>query len=229
MSKRISLLNKVIELLLLLVNVFLCLFLLCLSFLVIIGHQRELGLALHTSINDLCELFLILLLYSINVFPSLVLNRLSFILVGIHESLDLFSELSGFPLLLLELVGVLLLEVLEDLLVVEKKVVEPLLELLGLFLLLSVQLLVSLMVGFLLVGVVLLSARQLLLVGQPHLSQLLIVHPLHLTFLVLEGRLPLLKIDALCLDIGFDPLDLLLSGVESVLHPALVLILQFLN
>jgi hypothetical protein len=149
--------------------------------------------------------------------------------VSIHESLNLFSKLGGLSLLLLKFVGVLLLEVFQDFLVMQKKIMKSLLELLGFLLFLGVKLLVSLVVCLLFVGVVLLPASQLLLVGHPHLPQFLVVHSLHFTLLVFESGLSLLEVDAFSLNICFDSLDILFPGEQSVLHPCLIFILELLD
>jgi hypothetical protein len=74
-----------------------------------------------------------------------------------HQLLAGFTQRGCLTLLLLELQGVLSLEVLQDLLVGDKEVVEALLEFLCLLLLLVVELLVALVVCLLLIRVVLLA------------------------------------------------------------------------
>jgi len=103
LTQRVSLLDKVIKLLLLLMNVLLGLLFLVLCFLVVIGHESELSLAFHTSIDDLGKLLLVLLLDTINVLPSLVLNAFTLILVLCGKNLAVLSQSCSFSLLLLKL------------------------------------------------------------------------------------------------------------------------------
>lgn len=133
------------------------LLLLRLRLLIVIRHESQLGLALHPRINDLRELLLILLLDPVDVLPRLVLDVLPLLLVLGHQLLTGLAEGRSLPLLLLQLQGVLRLQVLQDLLMGDEEIMETLLELLGLLLLLVVELLVALVVGFLLVSVVLLA------------------------------------------------------------------------
>jgi len=133
------------------------LLLLRLRLLIVISHQSQLGLALHPRIDYLRELLLILLLDPVDVLPRLVLDVLPLLLVLGHQLLAGLAEGRSLPLLLLQLQCVLSLQVLQDLLMGDEEIMETLLELLGLLLLLVVELLVALVVGFLLVSVVLLA------------------------------------------------------------------------
>ena len=65
--------------------------------------------------------------------------------------------------------------------------------------------------------------------GLAHLSELFIVHAFHFTLSIFKCSLPVFKIDLLCVNLSLDSLNLLLPCKESVLHPGLVLILEFLN
>ena len=145
------------QFLLLLMYVLLCLLLLGLGLLVVVGHECQLGLALHAGVDDLRELFLVLLLDAVDILPGVVFDLLALFFVLGHEFLAGFAQRGGLSLLLLELQGVLGFEVLQDFFVGDEEVVETLLEFLGLFLLLVVELLVTLVICLLLVGIVLLS------------------------------------------------------------------------
>jgi hypothetical protein len=101
LAKRVSLLNKISELLLLLMNIFLSLLLLRLCLLVVVCHQCQLSFALHSSVDDLRQLFLILLLNAINIFPSLIFNVLPLLLMLCHQLLAGLSQSSSLALLLL--------------------------------------------------------------------------------------------------------------------------------
>jgi hypothetical protein len=111
----------------------------------------------------------------------------------------------------------------------DKEVMETLLEFLGLFLLLVVELLVTLVVCLLLVGIVLLSTGQLSFMVSSHLAEFVVVYTLRLPLGVFECGLSIFKIYLFGLDVTLDPLDLLLSRVELVLHSLLVFVLQLLN
>ena len=101
LAKRVSLLNKISEFLLLLMNIFLRLLLLRLCLLVVVCHQCQLSFALHSCVNDLRQLFLVLLLDAINIFPSLIFNVLPLLLMLGHQLLAGLSQSSSLALLLL--------------------------------------------------------------------------------------------------------------------------------
>lgn len=138
-------------------NVLRRLLLLGLCLLVFVGHESEFGLAMHARFNDLRQILLVLLLDRVDLLPRVVLDVLPLLLVLGHQLLAGFTQRGCLALLLLELQGVLSLEVLQDLLVGNKEVVEALLEFLCLLLLLVVELLVALVVCLLLIRIVLLA------------------------------------------------------------------------
>lgn len=159
-------------------DVLLGLLLLRLGLLVVVGHQGELSLALHAGVNNLSELLLVLLLDTVNVFPGLVFNVLSLLLVLGHKLLASLSKCGGLALLLLKLEGIFGFEILKDLLVLDKEVVEALLKLLCLLLLLVVELLITLVVCLLLVSVVLFTTSKFRLMVSSHLTELVVVNTL---------------------------------------------------
>ena len=229
LAERISLLDQICQLLLLLVYILLRLLLLRLSLLVVVGHQRQLGLALHARVDDLGKLLLVLLLDAVDILPRLVLNVLPLFLVLGHQLLASFPQSGSLAFLLLELQGVLSLKVLKDLLVVDQKVVESLLELFGLLLLLVVKLLVALVICLLLVRVVLLATGQFSLVVSAHLTELVVVDSFRFAFGVFQGGLAVLEVHFLGFDVGLNSLDFLLSGEKRVLHASLILVLELLD
>jgi len=217
------------EFLLLLMNVLLRLLLLGLCLLVVVGHESKLGLAMHSRVNDLRQVLLVLLLDRVDLLPRIVLDVLPLLLVLGHQLLAGFSQRGCLALLLLELKSVLSLEVLQDLLVGDKEVVEALLEFLCLLLLLVVELLVALVVCLLLIRVVLLATGQLSFMVSSHLAEFVVVYTLGLSLGVFESGLSIFKIYLFGLDVPLDPLDLLLSSVELVLHSLLIFVLELLN
>lgn len=103
LDQGVSLLLQIGEFLLLLMYILLCLLLLGLGLLVVVGHECQLGLALHAGVDDLRELFLVLLLDAVDIFPGVVFDLLALFLVLGHEFLAGFAQRGGLSLLLLEL------------------------------------------------------------------------------------------------------------------------------
>ena len=114
--------------------------------LVLSGDFREVSLGLETLLNDSGKLFLVLVLDFIDSFPGIIFNVLTSILVLTQHLVDLRLQALAFVVLLLLLKFVLLLHFLHLFLLLKDKLRNALLKLSALFILLSSQLLVPLVV-----------------------------------------------------------------------------------
>lgn len=208
----------------LLVEVSLCLFLL-----EVVVDESEVALALHSHVDDLGELLLVLVLQNVDLLPGVVFNPLALFLVVFVHLIDLFLQAVGLLDLAIKLDLLVLLQLLNNLLVVESELVGAFLELASVFIFLSLQLVESLLVSVLLVSVVLLSALHANIVSLDGSSDLLIVVPLHFFFAVHEGVEAVVVFDLLVLDFSHQLSDLLVLAVHLLLHRGLFILLCIFN
>mmetsp|Transcript_9999 Transcript_9999/g.13597 ORF Transcript_9999/g.13597 Transcript_9999/m.13597 type:complete len:376 (-) Transcript_9999:1226-2353(-) len=150
---------------------------------ILVLDKSELTLHFHAGVDEFGEAALVVLLDLFDFVPSLSLDLLALILVALNHVLDLEGERLFLRLLLLALQDLVAIQVLHQTLVRDVSLTHQVLELLQIFLLLSLQTLVaflisgaflSLVLGFLLEGVAVLihAAVDLLLVAPAHLARL---------------------------------------------------------
>jgi len=163
------------ELLLFLGNFPLLLFFFILLFLEVIVNQCQVTFRLHTLIDDLGQLFLILVLQHVDPLPSFVFDALSFLFVALDHLFDLLLKPVGLLNLPVKLYLLILTQFLDDLLVIERKLVESLFKLASIVIFLGLQLVEPLLIGVHLISIVLSPSLLFNLVSLLHLGHLLLV------------------------------------------------------
>lgn len=191
---------------------------------VLVVTQRQLSLGLHTLIDDLTELLLVLILEHVNLVPGLVLDSLTLSLVCVDHASDLLVELGSHFLLAVGLHALVLLELLNDLLVIQSQLIETLFEATSVGVTLVLQLVKARLISRLLLIVVKTSTFLLDGVSLLHLLNALIHLALLLFLLLLKVKVALIRILFFLILLSLVHCDLLLLLLNVLLRDVLTLL-----
>jgi hypothetical protein len=161
------------------VNISLPLFFGALGVFVVIRDQCQVSFRLHARVDYLCQLLFVFFLDRVDFVPSVILNRLSHLLVIAYHCLDDLFEPVSFLDLLFKLNFLLLLELLDNLVVVQIKLVQSFVESSRFVFLLVAKLGIAKLICFHLVIVVLFSSLELYFMGLGHLANFFFIRMLH--------------------------------------------------
>lgn len=145
----------------------------------VVVYQSQITFRLHSLINDLGKLFLVLIFKDIYLFPCIVFDFFSLLLMVLHHLLYLAFKPVCLRCLPIQLYPLVLFKLLDDLLVMKTKLVQSFLELSGILILLSLQLIESLKISIHFVSIVDSSSLHFNGVGLLHLVDLIFVHSFH--------------------------------------------------